>query len=113
MDRQSVNEIRGAMSRSKSSRQGQLDGLCGPYAITNALAYLGHGGDRADVFQTACSAVSRNRWAILLWEGTTFGDLKKMISACMANARWITPGHAYLNSISFRGPEFDPVAYLV
>lgn len=35
------------------------------------------------------------------------------VTSMLANARWITPGHAYLNSISFRGPEFDPVAYLV
>ena len=34
------------------------------------------------------------------------------ITSMGANARWITPGHAYLNSISFRGPEFDPIAYL-
>lgn len=70
-------------SRLKSSRQGQLDGLCGPYAIKNALTYLGHESERADVFQTACSAVSRSRWPALLWEGTTFGDLKKMIRVCM------------------------------
>lgn len=74
------------MSRSKSSRQGELDGLCGPYAITNALMYLGHQGDRGEVFQTACSAISRSRWPALLWEGTTFGDLKKMIGACLTGA---------------------------
>lgn len=34
------------------------------------------------------------------------------ITSMLANALWTTRGHAYLNSISFRGPEFDPVAYL-
>lgn len=34
------------------------------------------------------------------------------INSMGANAHWITPGHAYLNSVSFRGPEFDPIAYL-
>lgn len=34
------------------------------------------------------------------------------ITSMGANGHWVTPGHAYLNSISFRGPEFDPVAYL-
>lgn len=34
------------------------------------------------------------------------------ITSMGANAHWTTRGHAYLNSISFRGPEFDPVAYL-
>lgn len=34
------------------------------------------------------------------------------ITSMGANALWTTRGHAYLNSISFRGPEFDPIAYL-
>jgi hypothetical protein len=34
------------------------------------------------------------------------------ITSMTANALWTTPGHAYLNSISFRGPEFDPLDYL-
>lgn len=34
------------------------------------------------------------------------------ITSMGANAHWTTPSHAYLNSISLRGPEFDPVAYL-
>lgn len=34
------------------------------------------------------------------------------ITSMLANALWIAPGDAYLNSISFREPEFDPVAYL-
>lgn len=71
------------MSRPKLSYQGELDGLCGPYAITNALMHIGHRGDREDIFRTACSAISRNRWPELLWAGTTFGDLKKMIGSCM------------------------------
>lgn len=71
------------MAKAKPSYQGQLDRLCGPYAIANALMHLGHTGDRADIFRTACSAVSRNRWPALLWEGTTFGDLKKMVGACL------------------------------
>lgn len=35
------------------------------------------------------------------------GTITKMLT----DGLWITPGHAYLNSISFHGPEFDPVAY--
>lgn len=34
------------------------------------------------------------------------------ITSMGVNALWSTRGHAYLTSISFRGPEFDPVAYL-
>lgn len=34
------------------------------------------------------------------------------ITSMLVNALGTTSGHAYLNSISFHGPEFDPVAYL-
>ena len=34
------------------------------------------------------------------------------ITSMLTNGLWTTPGHAYLNSISFHGPEFDPVAYI-
>jgi len=34
------------------------------------------------------------------------------ITSMTANALWITPGHAYLNSISFRGAEFNPLDYI-
>lgn len=34
------------------------------------------------------------------------------ITSMNANAFWQTPGHAYLHSISFHGPDFDPVEYL-
>ena len=63
--------------------QGELDGLCGPYAIANALEECGYTGSHEAVFQTACSAVSSRRWPDLLWEGTWFGDLQRMISACL------------------------------
>jgi len=43
---------------------------------------------------------------------TEFGGVFVTITSMRANAIWTTRGHAYLNSISFRGPEFDPVAYL-
>ena len=34
------------------------------------------------------------------------------VTSMGANALWTTRGHAYLNSISFRGPEFDPLDYI-
>ena len=34
------------------------------------------------------------------------------ITSMNTNALWQTAGHAYLNSISFRGPDFDPLEYL-
>lgn len=34
------------------------------------------------------------------------------ITSMTTNGQWPTKGHGYLNSISFHGPEFDPVAYI-
>lgn len=61
--------------------QGYLDGLCGQYAITNAFMQCGFVDE--DYFQTACRAVAGRRWPEVLWEGTTFGDMTRMISRCL------------------------------
>lgn len=61
--------------------QGQLDGLCGPYAIVNAFEHCGY-EESETIFKAACEASATRRWPALLWEGTTFGDLKKMVSNC-------------------------------
>ena len=60
--------------------QGNLDGLCGPYAIANALELCGFSNE--DYFQTACCGLADSRWPTTLWEGTTIGDLQRMISHC-------------------------------
>ena len=60
--------------------QGSLDGLCGQYAIVNALEQCGFTDE--DYFQTACRGLARRRWPDVLWEGTTIGDLQKMIAHC-------------------------------
>jgi hypothetical protein len=64
--------------------QGKLDGLCGPYAIVNALSFCGMAEREEQLFQIACSSPANKRWPDILWEGTTFGDLKKMAAACLA-----------------------------
>ncbi|WP_143027225.1 hypothetical protein [Rhodospira trueperi] len=61
--------------------QGQLDGLCGPYAIVNAFEHCGIDAHQ-NIFETACGAISQKRWPNVLWEGTTIGDLKRMIKRC-------------------------------
>ena len=61
--------------------QGCLDGLCGEYSIANAFIQCGFQDE--DYFQTACRAVARRRWPEVLWEGTTFGDMKRMIRRCL------------------------------
>lgn len=61
--------------------QGELDGLCGPYAIANAFELCGESPDQA--FQVACSAIPRSRWPDVLWNGTTFFDIRRMIKKCL------------------------------
>lgn len=63
--------------------QGEYDGLCGMYAIANAFGVCGYGEDAcAQLFEVACSALPQRRWPSVLWEGTDFGDMKRMIRAC-------------------------------
>ncbi len=60
--------------------QGNLDGLCGQYAIANAFGLCGF--DEEDCFQSACRGLAHRRWPMALWEGTTLGDMKRMIARC-------------------------------
>ena len=62
--------------------QGEYDGLCGMYAIANAFMECG-AEDGEEIFEAACSALARKRWPKVLWKGTTFGDMKRMIRACV------------------------------
>lgn len=63
--------------------QGSLDGLCGIYAIYNALVVgCGWEGDEV-IFKTACLALGKHRWPEVLWKGTTFADMQKMTKACI------------------------------
>lgn len=65
--------------------QGGLDGLCGPYAIANALGHCGLADHSREIFEISCRSLSIRRWPNILWEGTTFGDLRKMIRAALAS----------------------------
>ena len=63
------------------SHQGALDGLCGPYAVVNAFQLCGM-SDGASIFETACGSLPAKRWPAVLWQGTTFRDVKRMIRYC-------------------------------
>ncbi len=67
-------------------RQGEYDGLCGMYAISNAYQICGYHTDDGEaeelIFQVACSALAPKRWPDVLWEGTSFGDMMRMIARC-------------------------------
>jgi hypothetical protein len=78
--------------------QGELDGLCGPYAIANALEACGLKGHYEAMFQTACEALARSRWPALLWDGTGYGDLQRMIRACLSsphNSKAVTVSYPF------------------
>ncbi len=65
----------------KPKQQGNLDGLCGIYAIVNALGLQGL-KDADSIFQTCCSALVESRWPAVLWKGTTLRDLEVMLKSC-------------------------------
>ena len=69
--------------------QGEYDGLCGMYAISNAYEICGYDlpeeeieEELGDIFKICCSALAESRWPDILWDGTSFGDMRKMISTC-------------------------------
>lgn len=61
--------------------QGELDGLCGMYAVANAFEFC-FDKDAQRSFETCCDALTAGRWPAVLWEGTYFGDIRRMIAAC-------------------------------
>lgn len=80
------------------SYQGSADGLCGMYAIVNALMNCcliedyppasRRKRDKTDlvadrILQRACLALDPDGWPSYLWSGTTFEELKVMIEACI------------------------------
>ena len=82
------------------SYQGELDGLCGPYAIANALKECGSltQEQKANIFKLACETLSKRRWPEVLWEGTTFGDMQRMIRACLGNINHIQVRYPFVRS---------------
>ncbi|WP_139790511.1 hypothetical protein [Rhizobium rhizosphaerae] len=65
--------------------QGELDGLCGIYAIINAYEECGlidDGNVHDEIFKTCCRALSHSVWPDLIWDGSVFPQLQKMIAAC-------------------------------
>lgn len=78
--------------------QGSADGLCGMYAIVNALTMAcgiedypkasrrkSEDTDQVSwrILQRACLALPKEKWPEFLWNGTNFAQLKTMINACV------------------------------
>jgi hypothetical protein len=80
------------------SYQGEFDGLCGPYAIANALEECCY-TDKETIFKLACEALSKRRWPAVLWSGTTFRDMQRMIRACLQNINHIQVRYPFMHSI--------------
>lgn len=79
--------------------QGEFDGLCGMYAIANAYEICGYGEIHKELFDVACGALSQARWPGVLQEGTSFGDMRKMLSACQTEI-----GYQYDKLVKVRYP---------
>lgn len=75
-----------------ASYQGDLDGLCGVYAVTHALN-VACGVDeypineknkkdtaRQRIFRAACHAIKKKDWPDVVVDGTDFGQLKSIIN---------------------------------
>lgn len=62
----------------KPAWQGSLDGLCGLYAITNALWACGFNNSET-ILREAAKALPKTRWPDVLLDGTTYADLQKMV----------------------------------
>lgn len=64
----------------KPAYQGSLDGLCGMYAIANALVgACGVEEDARDLMLSATRGLAASRWPDVLFNGTTFADMQRMI----------------------------------
>ncbi|MGB4347883.1 MAG: hypothetical protein WBJ21_15985 [Burkholderiaceae bacterium] len=61
--------------------QGELDGLCGLYAVANAFEFC-FAKDPSRSFEFCAQSLASSRWPAVLWEGTTFGDVRRMIAKC-------------------------------
>lgn len=67
------------------AHQGYYDGLCGQYAVANALELCGLGQHREAIFKTACASAAADRWPVVLWNGTEFSDLRRMVRSCLSS----------------------------
>lgn len=80
--------------------QGERDGLCGMYAIVNAYEIcLSDLVDKPEkkldrIFRTACGALERKAWPKTLWQGTSFGEMRRMIFKCEKRMKFRKSGFA-------------------
>lgn len=89
--------------------QGQLDGLCGQYAIANAFELCGLRSNRQAIFEAACSVAPELKWPVALWKGTTFTDLRRMVRQCVrhpANTTGVEAHFPFLKSAPISDAAF-------
>ncbi len=89
------------------SQQGSHDGLCGIYAIANAYAICGYDKpehedeELQEIFQITCGALANRRWPDVLREGTTFGDMMKMIARRQRETVWWQDIYGFSVKVSY------------
>ena len=92
--------------------QGEYDGLCGMYAIANAYAVCDYKEDFcAELFQVACGALPQRRWPSVLWKGTDFADMKKMVRACRRYEKDKSSDSTLVSDAFFNGTPPSNEAY--
>lgn len=88
--------------------QGSMDGLCGMYAITNAISVACGIGRTEDVFKYACKGLAHSRWPSVLWDGTSFADMQRMIKNCLISLEvsQIQVRYPFLQSVPDTNKEY-------
>ena len=62
--------------------------MCGFYAIANAYGFCGYNKSSCkELFHVAYGVLAKRRWPHVPEDGTSFGDMRKMLSACQSHIR--------------------------
>ncbi len=77
--------------------QGEFDGLCGMYAIVNAIEECGEICTE-DTFKLTCKALGKQRWPKVMWEGISFKDMQIMIRSCLKKHHTLKVNYPFMRN---------------
>jgi hypothetical protein len=96
-----------ARIKTKPKKQGELDGACGFYAITNAINILEPDLSPNEIFKTTLESFFIDGDPMRVLNGTTRGNLKNIISRtidCINNCYFLTQNDGTPYSFTFEIP---------
>lgn len=99
--------------------QGDLDGLCGMYALVNGVHSLMQSpSDMRDgedeLFQVVAKALKPSDYPKVLWDGTNFGQLKKMSKSLASHLEYVFEGKAKFEVRQvFKGESFKKISEFI